>query len=210
MTSSMSSFSPVSGCGMGKLTVYCGPMFAGKSSSLIAELELAIQDGKRVQIIKPKIDNRYSDDDIISHDGVSLKSVTGYDVLVLDIDEHVKLEDLDGVDLLLVEEAHFFTRLHEQIATFKRMGVDVVAVGLDMDSEGEPFGIMPHLLSVANDIYKLTGLCAVCQQEATMTFRKLIAGSMSQVLVGGAETYEPRCYLHWTIGNDEKWRWCNS
>lgn len=194
----------------GKLTVYCGPMFAGKSSSLIAELELACEEGKRVLVIKPKIDNRYSDDDIISHDGVSLKDVTGHEVLVLDVDACVKLEDLELVDLLLIEEAHFFTSLHEQIKTYMLMGVDIVAVGLDMDSDGEPFGIMPHLLSMASNVYKLTGLCAVCQQEATMTFRKLVARSMSQVLVGGSETYEPRCFAHWVLGNEEKQRWYNA
>jgi thymidine kinase len=194
----------------GKLTVYCGPMFAGKSSSLIAELELACEEGKRVLVIKPKIDNRYSDDDIISHDGVSLKDVTGHEVLVLDVDACVKLEDLELVDLLLIEEAHFFTSLHEQIKTYMLMGVDIVAVGLDMDSDGEPFGIMPHLLSMASNVYKLTGLCAVCQQEATMTFRKLVARSMSQVLVGGSETYEPRCFAHWVLGNEEKRRWYNA
>lgn len=194
----------------GKLTVYCGPMFAGKSSSLIAELELACEECKRVLVIKPKIDNRYSDDDIISHDGVSLKDVTGHEVLVLDVDACVKLEDLELVDLLLIEEAHFFTSLHEQIKTYMLMGVDIVAVGLDMDSDGEPFGIMPHLLSMASNVYKLTGLCAVCQQEATMTFRKLVARSMSQVLVGGSETYEPRCFAHWVLGNEEKQRWYNA
>lgn len=210
MTSDVASFSPIDMHNTGKLTVYCGPMFAGKSSSLIAELELACEDGKRVLVIKPKIDNRYSNDDIISHDGVSLKDVTGHDVLVLDVDACVKLEDLEDVDLLLIEEAHFFTALHEQIKAYMLMGVDIVAVGLDMDSDGEPFGIMPHLLSMANNIYKLTGLCAVCQQEATMTFRKLVARSMSQVLVGGSETYEPRCFAHWVLGNEEKHHWYNA
>ena len=189
----------------GTLTVYAGPMYAGKTTALIAELEANLEENKQVLVIKPAIDNRYSDNDIVSHDGTSLQKTTGHTVKRLAVDGEILSSDLEDIDLLLIDEAQFFTSLClEWVSQYLNRGIDVVAVGLDMDSEGRPFGSMPYLLSLANNVYKLSGVCSVCGDEATRTFRKVNATSSAQVLIGGSETYEPRCLTHWLEGQKEK------
>ena len=189
----------------GTLTVYVGPMYAGKTTALIAELEASLEEGKQVLVVKPVIDNRYAADDIVSHDGTSLQKTTGHTVRRLGINETLDPFEFEDVDVLLIDEAQFFEELCEEtIEIVLERGIDVVAVGLDMDSEGLPFGSMPYLLSLANNVYKLSGVCSVCGDEATRTFRKVHATSSAQVLIGGSETYEPRCLAHWLEGQKEK------
>lgn len=189
----------------GYLTVYAGPMYAGKTTALIAELETNVEDNKKVLVIKPTIDNRYATEDVVSHDGISLNKQTGHKVRCLAVNEQLYLSELDEVDVLLIDEAQFFNDLcYKSIPIYLENGIDVVAVGLDMDSEGKGFGSMPYLLERANNIYKLSGICSVCGDEATRTFRKFTASSSSQVLIGGNETYESRCLFHWLEGQKEK------
>lgn len=192
----------------GKLTVYCGPMYAGKTSVLIAELDEALSEQQTVLVVKPSIDNRYKEDDIVSHDGISLKETTNHPVLCLNVEDVIPEEQLDSLNTLFVDEAQFFTTLvKEQVPQLLERGVDVVVVGLDLDSEGNPFGSMPFLLSLADRVIKMTSTCAVCGYDAHRTFRKLTAKSSSQVLIGGAETYEARCFKHWVEGRAERQRW---
>jgi thymidine kinase len=196
--------------GNGILTVYTGPMMSGKTTSLIAELESEVEDNRSVMVIKPMIDNRFSDEDIISHDGISLQKETGYKVTRLGVNDVLSLESLEGIDVLLIDEAQFFIELSlNKVSEYLQHGIDVVAVGLDLDSDGKPFGSMPYLLSIANNVYKLTGVCTCCNEEATRTFRKLSAPTEAQILIGGKETYEPRCLTHWVEGNEEKKKWFN-
>ena len=188
----------------GTLTVYAGPMMAGKTTSLIAELEMCIEENRKALVVKPIIDNRYDARDVVSHDGISLQASTGQEVKLLGLDQTLEPDDLVDVDLLLIDEAQFFINLADDVESYLALGIEIVAVGLDMDSEGRPFGCMPQLLALADNVYKLTGLCTVCGKEASRTFRKLSAPSDNQVLIGGAETYEPRCLEHWIQGQNEK------
>lgn len=195
----------------GRLTIYAGPMRSGKTTALIAELQDSLEDGNRVLVIKPSIDNRFSDEDVISHDGVSLQKHTGHFVHRIQTDSFPSQELLTNIDVLLVDEIQFFgPHFPEKIEEVLLSGIDVIAVGLDLDSEGKPFKIMPELLSIANSVFKLVGICSVCGEvTATRTFRKLSASSTEQVLIGGAETYEPRCLTHWVQGQEEKLRFFN-
>lgn len=189
----------------GVLTVYAGPMYAGKTTALIAELEHGIEEQKKILVIKPAIDNRFAEEDIVSHDGTSLQKTTGHKVRRLGVLEFLDKSDLEGVDLLLIDEAQFFDELcTKYVFEYLKAGVDVVAVGLDLDSEGKPFGSMPYLLSLASNVYKLAGVCSLCDEEATRTFRKITVSSREQVLIGGVESYEPRCLQHWCEGQLEK------
>ena len=189
----------------GCLTVYAGPMYAGKTTALIAELETNLEDDKKVLVIKPIVDDRYSVEDVVSHDGTSLKKETGHAVKCLDLNDIIDLESLKDIDVLLIDEAQFFKNLsYEHVPLCLQHGIDVIAVGLDLDSEGKGFGSMPFLLERANVVYKLSSICSVCGEEATRTFRKLTASSSNQVLIGGNETYEPRCLHHWLEGQKEK------
>lgn len=193
----------------GRLKIFTGPMYSGKSSALIAEYECALEEGKKVLVIKPKIDTRYAALDIVSHDGISLFANTGQAARCLEVDEIVSVEELlqEGIELLLVDEAQFFTRLSRYMDQYLRAGIDVVAVGLDMDSDGMPFGCVPALLAQAYVVYKLVGCCKLCGEEATRTFRKLEAPSTKQVLIGGDDIYEARCMEHWLEGQEAKRRW---
>lgn len=190
----------------GELRVYTGPMFAGKTSALIAELESTLEDNKKVLVIKPIIDNRFSESDIVSHDGVSLQEKTGHSVLRLGIHDVPDLSLIKDVDVILIDEAQFFTKLCDtMVSTYLESGINVIAVGLDLDSSGRPFKGMSYLLALANAVYKLTGICSICGNEATRTFRKLSSNSFEQILIGGAETYEPRCLNHWAEGQKENY-----
>jgi len=179
------------------LKVYAGPMYAGKTTSLLGELTIAIDNGKRPLVVKPLIDNRYSDDDIVSHDGISVNQITGVKALRLPTDEIPSLDQIKDIDIIFVDEAQFFTNIGNAIDAYLELGIDVVAVGLDMDSNGKPFGSMPALLAKANKVHKLTATCSVCGDTATRTYRKP-GSSKDQVLIGGTETYEPRCLEHWS------------
>lgn len=180
-----------------KLTVYSGCMYAGKTTALIGELTIALDNYKKALIIKPIIDKRYAEDDIVSHDGVSIKEMADVDILRLAVDDVPTSAQLKNIDTLLVDEAQFFSKLGDHIDNILALGIDIVAVGLDMDSNGVPFGSMPTLLAKANKVYKLTATCSVCDGIATRTYRKPDAAK-DQVLIGGTETYEPRCFKHWS------------
>jgi len=177
------------------LKVYAGPMYAGKTTSLLGELTIALDNDKRPLVVKPLIDNRYSDDDIVSHDGISVSQVTGVKVLRLPTDDIPSLDQIKDVDIIFIDEAQFFTNVGNAIDAYLELGIDVVAVGLDMDSNGKPFGSMPALLAKANKVIKLTATCSVCGDVASRTYRKP-GISKDQVLIGGTETYEPRCLEH--------------
>jgi thymidine kinase len=180
----------------GIMKVYTGPMYSSKTTSLIGELTIALDNNKRALVIKPIIDKRYAMDDIVSHDGVSIKNLADVDVLLLDVSEYPSKQQLSNVDIVLIDEAQFFVNIGEHIDCILNMGIDIVAVGLDMDSNGKPFGSMPLLLSKANKVYKLTATCSVCDMPATRTYRK--PGNVKdQVLIGGTDIYEPRCLTHW-------------
>jgi thymidine kinase len=181
----------------GNLKVYAGPMYAGKTTSLIGELTIALDNNRKPLVIKPIIDSRYGENDIVSHDGISLSNLTGVPVLRLPSDEIPSLDQIKDVDILFFDEAQFLYNIGNAVEAYLEMGIDVVAVGLDMDSNGKPFGSMPALLSKANKVIKLTATCSVCGDVATRTYRKP-GTARDQVLIGGTETYEPRCLEHWS------------
>lgn len=181
----------------GTLKVYAGPMYSGKTTSLIGEITIALDNRRRPLVIKPIIDNRYGENDIVTHDGVSLYKMTDIKVLKLPVGDIPQIDQVNNIDILLIDEAQFFTNIGNAIDAYLEMGIDVVAVGLDMDSNGKPFGSMPALMAKANKVHKLTAHCSVCGDSATRTYRKPDAAK-DQVLIGGTETYEPRCLEHWS------------
>jgi len=184
----------------GKLTIITGPMFSGKTSHLIGEIGNALSIGLKPLIIKPAIDNRYSVEDIITHDEVSLKNMTGLPVMKLHPDDFPSLNQLNGVDVLFIDEVQFFNKIGNVVDAYLNLGIDVVAVGLDMDSDGKAFGSMPLLLIKADNVIKLKAKCSVCGKEATRTYRKKTTDSKEQILIGGGDIYEARCYKHWRDG----------
>jgi thymidine kinase len=174
--------------GTGLLEVVCGPMFSSKTETLIQRVRdygLA-RTPTKVAVFKPITDTRHVEAAVISHAGSSI------DAQWLDKDAPNLPHD---VDLIAIDEIQFFSLdAIPKILAAVHAGVNVVAAGLDLTYRGEPFGPVPALLAYADVVTKLTSRCAQCHQPANRTQRRV--GASDTVLVGGAESYEPRCLLH--------------
>ena len=177
---------------LGWIEVICGPMFAGKSEELIRRIKRLEYAKKKVIVFKPLIDNRYSEDEVVSHNKrktkcynlASSKDVYKYiteDTYAVAFDE-VQFMD-EGIINVCQELAD--------------KGIRVICAGLDNDFKGEPFSIMPQLLCLAEYVTKLTAICNVCGSNATRT-QRIVNGIPASyddpiIIVGASEAYEPRC-----------------
>jgi len=177
--------------GGGWIEVVAGPMFSGKSEELIRRVTRAMIARQRVQVFKPAIDDRYEAVAVASHAGRTLKAAAVADAAAM----RDRLDDASQV--IAVDEAQFFdgalTPFLLELADTSRR---VIVAGLDLDFRGVPFGPMPELLAHAEVVEKLTAICR-CGKAATRT-QRLIGGRPAHesdpvILVGAAESYEPRC-----------------
>ncbi len=179
----------------GYLEVICGSMFSGKSEELIRRMRRHIIARRRAVIVKPSIDTRYDRDRVFSHDGNSLAARSIDPAVPEAIDE---LAWAEGSQVVGIDEAQFFAEgIVEVVEKLVRRGLRVLVAGLDMDFAGRPFGPMPTLMALADDVTKLKAICARCGEPATFN-QRLINGQPARrgdpiVLVGGKETYEARC-----------------
>ncbi len=170
----------------GWIEVITGSMFSGKSEELIRRLRRAQIARQNVQIFKPLIDNRYSDDYIVSHSEMRIRSEN-----VKSSDELVTLVDED-TEVVGIDEGQFFdVSLPAACTALANKGKRVIVAGLDQDYLGRPFEPMPHLLAIAEYITKTHAICVVCGEPANHT-QRLIASS-DRVLVGAGGLYEARC-----------------
>ncbi|MBB3187771.1 thymidine kinase [Microbacter margulisiae] len=169
----------------GSLEVICGSMFSGKTEELIRRLRRAEFAKQRVEIFKPAIDNRFSEDEVVSHDHHSILSTP------VDSSQNILLLAGD-VDVIGIDEAQFFddgiVDVCNKLAT---MGFRVIVAGLDMDFRGVPFGPMPALMAIADDVTKEHAICVRCGSPAYVSHR-LVADN-KQVLLGEKDEYEPIC-----------------
>ncbi len=169
----------------GSIEVVCGSMFSGKTEELIRRLKRAKFAKLRVEIFKPSIDTRYSDNDVVSHDHTTIASTP------VDSSSSILLMTGD-VDVIGIDEAQFFDNgLVDVCRTLADQGFRVIVAGLDMDFRGVPFGPMPALMAIADDVTKVHAICVRCGQPAYISHR-LVAGE-SQVLLGETDKYEPIC-----------------
>ena len=171
---------------IGWIEVISGSMFSGKTEELIRRLTRAEIAKRQVEIFKPSIDIRYSVDEIVSHAQNSIRSTpvnTAEEILLL-----TKNCEVVGID-----EAQFFDAgLPDVCNTLANQGKRVIVAGLDMDSEGRPFGPMPHILAIADYVTKVHAICMVCGDIAHYSFRKTTE-KQQQVLLGEKDIYEARC-----------------
>ena len=171
---------------IGWIEVICGPMFSGKSEELIRRLRRAIISRKRVEVFKPAIDNRYSDDEIVSHGDVRLKSEVVADASQIP-DRIDWRSEVVGID-----EANFMgPKLVAVAQTLADSGKQVIIAGLDTDYMGRPFPPIPDLLAHAESITKTLAICMRCGNPAKHTQR--LRGSEDLIVVGAADMYEARC-----------------
>lgn len=160
-------------------------MFAGKSTELVRLSAAAKAQGRVVRAFKPRRDTRYDAAAIVTHSGVSLAAFAVDDALSV-------LTEGQSASLVLVDEGHFFgPELVDPVLRLISSGCCVVVAGLERDHRGEPFEPFPRLLCEADAVVKLTCPCARCGEPALHS-QRLIA-SCERIVVGGAESYEPRC-----------------
>jgi thymidine kinase len=171
---------------LGWIEVICGSMFSGKSEELIRRLRRAIIAKQRVQIFKPMIDSRYSEAEIVSHSEMRMPSVS-----VRSSEE--LLEKLDHrTEVIGVDEAQFFdSGLVDVAQRLADQGKRVIIAGLDKDFRGMPFGPIPSLMAVAEDVTKTLAICVRCGSPANNTQR--LVESDELVVVGAQGVYEARC-----------------
>lgn len=174
---------------VGWIEVICGGMFSGKTEELIRRAKRAHIAGQNVVVVKPRVDNRYSDKDVISHNASTLPG------LVVDTADQIVL--LTGeAKVVCIDEAQFFdNQLTEVVNTLANDGKRVIIAGLDMDFEGRPFEPIPQLLAIAEYITKLHAICAESGMMAHYSQR--VVENKDRVLVGETNAYEPRarhCY----------------
>lgn len=177
----------------GWIEVICGSMFSGKTEELIRRLKRAKIAGQKVEIFKPRVDTRYDDAKVVSHDANFILSTPVSNAAKL-------LELTDGVNVVGVDEAQFFDdELTEVCEKLALKGIRIIVAGLDMDYKGKPFGPMPNLLAVAEYITKVHAICQHCGNLATHSFRFSEEGD--QVVLGEKDRYEARCRTCYHMGN---------
>lgn len=169
----------------GWIEVIVGSMFSGKTEELIRRLKRAQIARLKVEIFKPKIDIRYSEEDIVSHNSTSIRSTP--------VDGSANILMLaSGNDVIGIDEAQFFdhnlVRVCNQLAN---QGVRVIVAGLDMDFKGNPFGPIPQLLATAEYVSKVHAICLRCGGLAQFSHR--VVANDKQVLLGEKNEYEPLC-----------------
>jgi thymidine kinase len=178
----------------GTIEVVCGSMFSGKTEELMRRLKRAQYAKQKIQVFKPVIDQRYSVDHVQSHDANRVLSTpvkTAWEILEK-VDDNTRIVGID--------EAQFFDDSIVDVAQkLAFRGTRVICAGLDMDFRGQPFGPMPKLLAVAEQVTKLSAVCVICGAPATRSQRlpqsQTHPQSENQVLVGAHDTYEARCRL---------------
>jgi len=178
----------------GSLETIVGAMFAGKTSELLKRILWAEHQGKNILVLKHRIDNRYSEKLISTHNNLSHECYA-----MSDWEDVLSLFDFNkkNFDVIFLDEVQFMevedTLLN--VENFLKNGIDIVCAGLDQDSRGKPWETSSYLLGLADKITKIYGFCNVCGLEATKTYRKIEGGDRTQV--GAANIYEPRCLKHW-------------
>lgn len=170
---------------IGWIEVVCGCMFSGKTEELIRRARRAQIAKQRVAIFKPRIDNRYSVEHIVSHSEQSLVSTP--------VDDASEILDLSReAQVIGIDEGQFFKPNLVEVCEFlANHGKRVIVAGLDQDYRGKPFEPMPQLLAVAEYITKTLAICVVCGNPADRTQRK--TPQADRVVVGAKDIYEARC-----------------
>ncbi|MDZ7673312.1 MAG: thymidine kinase [Halanaerobiales bacterium] len=176
----------------GWIEIITGPMYSGKSEELIRRIRRVKIAKKNVKVFKPIIDNRYSNDNVVSHSGDSIEAIP--------VDHPEELYDRldDDTEVVAIDEIQFFSEeIVEIIETLADEGMRVIVAGLDRDFKNEPFTPVPELLARAEYIEKLHAICLQCGDPATRT-QRLIDGEPASyddplILIGATENYEARC-----------------
>jgi len=190
----------------GWIEVITGPMFAGKTEELIRRVKRLEYAKQNIIVFKPMIDNRYAENEVVSHNNSRTRSVNISKASeIMDyVDDYTEVVAIDEVQFLDEEAVEICEYLADH-------GIRVIVSGLDRDFRGEPFSFMPKLVSLAEEVTKLSAICVKCHTPATRT-QRIINGKPAKyddpiILVGAQDSYEARCrHCHEVPGRPEKYQ----
>ena len=169
----------------GWIELICGSMFSGKTEELIRRMKRAQFANQRVEIFKPCIDVRYSEEEVVSHDSNAIRSTP------VESPQNILLLASD-VDVVGIDEAQFFDQsIVDVCRQLADSGIRVIVAGLDMDFTGKPFGPMPELMATAEYVTKVHAICVRCGNLAHHSHR--LTADDKQVMLGAHDSYEPIC-----------------
>lgn len=169
----------------GRIEVICGSMFSGKTEELIRRMKRAKFAKQKVEIFKPAIDTRYSEEDVVSHDQNSIHSTP------IDASGAILLLASD-IDVVGIDEAQFLDdNLVDVCNELANRGIRVIIAGLDMDFKGVPFGPIPALCAIADEVTKVHAICVKCGALAYVSHR--LVADKHRVMLGEQSEYEPLC-----------------
>jgi thymidine kinase len=182
----------------GHIEVICGSMFCGKTEELIRRVRRAVIARQTVQVFKPEIDTRYAVEQVTSHNGENV------DAQVTKRSDQILELLMPETTVVAVDEAQFFdTGLLDIVEMLANRGLRVIVAGLDLDFRAEPFGVMPRLMAIAEEVTKLRAICVICGESASRS-QRLVNGQPARyddpvIMVGAQESYEARCRTHHVI-----------
>jgi len=180
----------------GWIEVIAGSMFSGKTEELIRRMKRAKIAKQKVEIFKPQIDNRYSDENVVSHDANYIQSKpVEKSTMILDL--------ISDVEVVGIDEAQFFDEgIFDVCNALANKGIRVIIAGLDMDFKGIPFGPMPKLIAAAEYVTKVHAICMKCGDLAQYSHR--LSLSKDLVELGEKDKYEPLCRSCFNKANLQK------
>lgn len=181
----------------GIIEVITGPMYSGKSEELIKRIKILQFADIKILIVKQAFDTRFSRSEIVSRSGYKLKTIVASNAS--DIEKAWKSE----YKAIAIDEVQFFDKeIIPYIDKLASKGIRVIISGLDTDFERKPFGIMPQLLAIADDVTKLKAVCFVCKNAGTHSFRT--TNVKEQKILDDVQSYEARCRKCHIKGEEEK------
>jgi thymidine kinase len=168
-----------------RIHVICGPMFSGKTTALIEKINSFRTDGETVFVFKPKLDDRYAEKSVVSHDKSKVEAYS--------VEKSTEILDYYlNADIVAIDEVQFFDdQIIDVIEKIANEGKTVIAAGLDLDYLGRPFGSFPTLLTLADEITKLNSVCTFCSGKARFSHR--ISNDNGIVVLGEKDKYVPLC-----------------
>jgi len=170
--------------------MFVGPMFGSKTTRLIAALERYKYQGKTISAFKPMIDDRYSAGEIVTHNGgrIEAKCVTSGSDIVKHLQE-------SPAEVVAIDEAFMIKDVSNAVISLYKSGVSVLISSLDLSSKAKPFKEVSRVMPWATSVVKCPSVCSKCGRDAYFTFRKF--DDDRELLIGGSEMYEPRCFKHY-------------
>jgi len=183
---------PLESCAHGWIEVLAGGMFSGKSEELLRRMRRAQIAKRQLQMFKPDIDNRFDTHSVTSH----IKNELPATPIPINFPGIIFEKLQPNIKIVGIDEVQFFSKGIVSVAMkLADSGIRVVCAGLNQDSSGEPFGPMPHLMAVADEVTVLSAICTTCGAVATKSQKLLSSGT--EVEVGAADKYAARCRQHW-------------